>query len=108
MADSVPEPQYSLLGLLLTAPLIAVNPRKINVLHGVDMEGIHLKRTTVDAACGKQRLKVLTMPYEPDGTAYPGLWPPRVKGMPEGYVRCRECYQALPKSPRCAWKSDVG
>lgn len=92
----------TLLGAMLSAPLIAVYPRNPTVLHGADMDTIYKAwpDKTVTSACGKQRLRLMSAQYK-DGPRTVALWPPRVKGLPRGTVRCKECHNALtPKRPR--------
>jgi hypothetical protein len=92
----------TLLGAMLSAPLIAVYPRNPSILHGADMDTIceAWPYKTVTAACGKQRLRLMSAQYK-DGPRTVVLWPPRVKGLPDGTTRCKECHAILsPKRPR--------
>lgn len=88
-----------LLSLLFRAPLIGVNPHKPEMLHAVTMDGIPIKNwprtSTVESACGKKRLKLL------GSRGYAVEWPPNVRSLPKGTVRCDTCHDATGrKRPR--------
>jgi hypothetical protein len=91
----------------MCAPLTATSLRWPGVYHAVDMgEVIRFYRDggTVAAPCGARRLRPLA--YGADQLLV--LWPVRVKGLPEGWQRCRDCHDLTGrKSPRSTFKSAV-
>lgn len=100
-----------LLVAALSAPLVAFDPTtpKI-VLHAASGSAVIAAwprpegergetwepPTPLIAACGEFDLRL--MEIHDDFAPFP----PRVKGLPDGWTRCRECHKATgQKSPRC-------
>jgi len=53
------------------------------------------------------RIRALPAANLEDGTPCVGLWPPRVKGMPEGLTRCRACWGQTGKPrPRTNYRQE--
>ena len=92
--------------LIFNAPLIGVRKRWPNVLHAVEMEGLPIKtwpKGKAVSVCGITGLRLLG---REDGSAT--LWPPRVKGMPDGVTRCRDCHEATGRlRPRSEYRAKV-
>jgi hypothetical protein len=94
----------SMLAMLLTAPLVGVEPGdRACILHGVTMEGIgKVDGKAADestAACGVT-CRILALPLN-DPTDLVA-WPVRAQ-LPEPFVRCRACWEATGKKrPRSA------
>lgn len=92
---------WGLISLMLTAPLVGLRKRWPNVLHAVEMEGFPVKtwpNGTARSACGLTGLRLLW-------SSGPTPWPPRVRGLPEGFTRCAECHEATGrKRPRSEFK----
>ena len=94
----------SLIGLMLDAPLVGVLQRWPKRLHAIPMDGISPHRMSFESACGLSGLRLFPADYVGERVAAP--WPPRVKGMPEGFVRCRVCFEATGRPrPRCDWRA---
>ena len=97
----------NLLSAVINAPLMGVLRRWPHRLHAVDMEGVvdGWERGFFRSACGLRGLKICGATMEEDhGLAAP--WPPRLRGLPEGFVRCRVCWEATGKKrPRCQYKA---
>jgi hypothetical protein len=91
-----------LFGLAFDAPLIGVLQRWPNTIHAVDMESVIdgvMGSGTFTSACGVRRLRL----WGSNGVA--ALWPPRLKGMPAQFSRCRDCWVATGRMrPRVNWK----
>lgn len=94
-----------LIGMALDAPLIAVSKRWPNRLHAVTLDGVvaGASRGTFESACGVRRLRLYGIAVGDRTVA--ALWPPRVKGMPDGRTRCQECWELTGrKRPRTEWR----
>lgn len=88
--------------MLLNAPLIGLQQRWPRKLHAVDVDGVPLKGGLARSVCGLKGLRLL--PLEVGGETTAALWPPRVRGMPARFERCRPCFDATkPKRPRTQW-----
>jgi hypothetical protein len=88
----------------LCAPLIATHPNNPTVLHAATMDAVieGWDKGTVTSACGQTGLKLPT--YTADNLVIP--WPPRIRSLPEGTTRCRQCQQATGSGrPRSSWKA---
>lgn len=93
----------NLLSALINGPLIAIDLRD-HMLHAASDESVmrgwpspqHPKpRSTVDAVCGRRRLKLIPNPELP-GEPLP--WPPPARGP---LTRCAECFRlSTPKRAR--------
>lgn len=84
----------------LTAPLLGTSKRWPGVFHAIEMEEVvrAWPDGTVTAACGAARLRCVAQ----GGMIAP--WPIRVKGLPEGWSRCKECHELTGrKRPRSAF-----
>lgn len=88
----------NLLTLALNAPLIGVRKRWPQTLHAIDMDGLPIAtwpKGKATSVCGVTGLRVVE---SRQGAA---LWPPRVSTLPDGTVRCRDCFEGTrPKRPR--------
>lgn len=90
--------------MLITAAFMAPLVGKIPddpLLHAVTMEEIiknWADSESVAGACGEPGLKVLTF----DDQIL--RWPVQARGLPSGYVRCRNCWVVTgQKRPRTKW-----
>lgn len=96
-----------LFGLAFGAPLIGVLKRWPHRMHAVDMDGVikgSLGRGTFEAACGLGGLRLWG--YTANDRTFATPWPPRIKGMPDGFERCRECWEATGRMrPRAEWRA---
>ena len=99
----------NLLTAAFNAPLVGVLRRWPHRLHAVTMEAVvdGWKRGSFKSACGLRGMAFCAATFEEspgsDPTAAP--WPPRLQGMPEGFIRCRVCWEATGKKrPRCQYK----
>lgn len=98
-----------LIAAALNAPLIGVLPRWRHRLHAVTMEGVvdGWEKGSFVSACGIKGMKFFPATFEenPEGDRLAAPWPPRIKGLPEGFIRCRTCWVATGKKPpRCHYK----
>lgn len=94
-----------LLDVLFAAPIIAVSKRWPRVVHAVEVEALveGWNRGTFVSACGVSGLRLMGAALD-DGSDFVGLFPPRLKGMPDEMSRCRTCWEATGrKRPRCSW-----
>lgn len=76
-----------------------------NRLHAVTLDGVvaGASRGTFESACGVRRLRLYGVVIGDRTVA--ALWPPRVKGMPDGRTRCQECWELTGrKRPRTEWR----
>lgn len=95
----------NLVGVMLDAPIMGVLVRWPHRLHAVDMEAVcdGWDRGTFRSVCGFRGLKLVGADTEPDPIAAP--WPPRLRGLPDGYERCRTCWEGTGKMrPRIQWR----
>ena len=93
----------SLIGLMLSAPLIGIRKRWPHVLHAVEMDGLPTKtwpNGQAVAVCGVTHVRLPK--YETsDGIEVFGLWPPAVRSLPKGWTRGKACAEgASKKRPR--------
>lgn len=82
----------SLIGLMLAAPLSALGSDRLTV-HAADMEHLARAVDTDDwpsTRCGAPSLGIIPA-HTVDGDTVPVLWPPKVRTLPDGFRRCREC-----------------
>lgn len=91
----------NLIELMLNAPIIGTRLRWPNVLHAIEMEGLPIEtwpNGKARSACGLTGLRIRAF-----GDVF-APWPPRLKGLPDGWVRCEKCHQATGrKRPRCTF-----
>lgn len=101
----------SLISLFLAAPHIAVEQEAPKLLHAVTADGLPVKSWPdglATTACGVEAVQLL----QRSDVEAPTPWPPRVRSLPEGFVRCAECYLATgrprPRSEFRAHLTSVG
>lgn len=95
----------TLIGAALDAPLMAVLRRWPNRLHAVDMEHVvkGWDRGSYLSACGLQGVRLVGVDVDEVTVVAP--WPPRLRGLPAGRVRCRDCWEVTGRMrPRTEWK----
>lgn len=95
-----------LLTAALTAPLMGALRRWPKRLHAVNIDQVvqGWERGTFHSVCGLRGLKLVGTEIEQETYAAP--WPPRLKGLPSGYVRCQDCYISTGKMrPRTEFRS---
>lgn len=94
---------FSLIALMMHAPLIGIRLRWPTVLHAIDMDGLPIKtwpHGKARSVCGLSGLRVAG-----SGETI-GLWPPRVSSLPDGWTRCKDCFDATKhKRPRSEFKA---
>jgi hypothetical protein len=97
-----------LIAVMFDAPVIGVLRRWPNRVHAIEMEAVAAgwERGTFKSACGVTGLRFWGLEVENVLCAAP--FPPRVKGMPDGLVRCRECWVLTGKKrPRVEWRGET-
>lgn len=97
----------NLMTLSVWVPVVGVRKRWPNVLHAVTFDGLPVKtwpRGQATAACGVRNVRVWSLD---DEGCLPVPWPPSTRGMPRGYTRCKECWDATGrKRPRSQWRRE--
>lgn len=89
----------SWLAMLLNAPICGVHPNATvtRVVHALTIDQVPLKRATGTSACGKRGIKAMGLTIDGPDKVLVAPFPPQKRGLPNGLVRCDECWLATGK-----------